>query len=114
MTAIRTLLIIFALLIAGYTAFTIARHGGNFIAVAFYALMSFAWLGQFTLDYGMYLTLSAIWIIWRDRASSRAVVMAVLCGVLGMLIFAPYLIWLLSKSDGDVRRFLLGVRAETG
>ena len=113
MRALRTLLIVFTAVIFAYTAITIARHGLGFLGVAFGILPSFEWLGQFTVDFGMYLALSALWIAWRGGYTAASLAMAALAGVLGMMVFAPYLLWLIRRTNGDVHALLMGVHAHT-
>ena len=111
MTGFRLLLILFLVVIAVYTGFTMAMHGMNFLSVAISLALSGTWPGQFAVDFSMYLILSALWIAWRGGFGAASLLMAAVAGVLGMLVFAPYLLWCLHKSNGDIRHVLLGVHA---
>ncbi len=113
MTGFRLLLIFFFVVIAAYTAVTMANYGTNFLNVAISLALSGTWPGQFAVDFSMYLILSALWIAWRGDFGPASLLMAAVAGVLGMLVFAPYLIWCLHKSKGDIRQFLLGVHTRT-
>lgn len=91
-----------------YTALAMQRDGVNFIAIALQNLSSLNWSGQFTLDFGAYLLLSSLWILWRAKFSPSAYLPAAFAMILGIIFFAPYLVFLWRKSNGNVSQLLLG------
>lgn len=107
MTRLRYTLIAMAVLIVVFTVAAIADGGINLIT----PILSLSWQGQFNIDFTCYLVLSGIWMAWRGGFSSGSVALGTLTPPLGILFFAPYLLYLVGKSNGDPRRFLLGVHA---
>lgn len=61
MGSFRTLLIIFWLALAAYTAVVISRHGFGFLPIFFGDVAKLGWPGQFNLDFLCFLILSALW-----------------------------------------------------
>lgn len=93
-----------------YTVVAINNDGINFLAKAQKFVTSMTWMGQFALDFQCYLILSALWIAWRGRFTVKAITIAVIAMILGIIVFAPYLLFLLSKENGDLKRVLIGDR----
>lgn len=108
---LRNILIGFTITIAIYTLYTISQYGLGLFAVFFGNVLTGDWNGQFNLDFALYLALSALWIAWRSGFSGPSLVAAAICGVMGMLVFAPYVLVQWRASKGDMRRLLLGVHA---
>ncbi len=108
--ALKALLIIQTIGLLIYTGIAIKNDGGNFLAKAIEFAGSLSWMGQFALDFQCYLMLSALWLAWRDKYSSRSILLALLAMVLGIIVFAPVLLHLLYKEKGDLKRVLLGKR----
>ncbi len=111
MTRLRYTLIAMAVLIVVFTVAAIADGGINLITPFLTPILSLSWQGQFNIDFTCYLVLSGIWMAWRGGFSSGSVALGTLTPPLGILFFAPYLLYLVGKSNGDPRRFLLGVHA---
>ncbi len=110
MTAFRLLL---AAMIAALTLLTvtaIAQDGMNLITPFLAPIFAGTWQGQFNADFACYLILSGVWMAWRGGFSRGSVALGLLAPPLGILFFAPYLLWLLHQSGGDPRRVLLGVQ----
>jgi len=103
-------LIIQTIVLLIYTALAIINDGGNFLLRAQEFVFSLKWIGQFTLDFNAYLMLSAIWIAWRNKFSGLSILFALTAMILGIIVFAPYLLYLLSKEKGDLERVLIGNR----
>ena len=93
-----------------YTGIAIQNDGVNFVGRFLEFIFSMKWMGQFTLDFQCYLILSALWIAWRNKYSRNSIVLAVVAAILGIIIFAPYILYLLSKEDGDISKVLIGDR----
>lgn len=108
MRVFHLLLFFFFAGIIVYTVVAGLNHGWDLVSVFFGELSAFSWSGQFNFDFLCYLSLSAIWTAWREKFSGRAIFLAVIALVFGILFFAPYLLYLSVKAKGDVRVLLLG------
>lgn len=107
---LKGLLIIQTLGLLIYTVIAIQNDGANFLARAQEFATSMTWMGQFALDFQCYLILSALWIAWRDKFSLNSIIIAIVAMILGIIVFAPYVLYLLSKEKGDLKRILIGNR----
>ena len=107
---LKSLLVLQTVAILFYTLSAYQLQGPNLFAVAWHNLQSGNWNGQFNLDFSCYLLLSSLWIMWRCRFSTSGILIGTIAGVLGILFFAPYLLYLLLKEKGDLIRVLLGER----
>ncbi|MEL7466785.1 MAG: hypothetical protein AAFN79_22110 [Pseudomonadota bacterium] len=67
------------------------------------------WQGQFNLDFMTFLMLSALWTAWRNGFSGGGFGLGALAFFFGMPFLCIYLLVLLSRENGDMRRVLLGV-----
>lgn len=108
--ALKGLLLIQTIGLLVYTAIAIQNDGGNFLARAEEFALSMTWMGQFALDFQCYLILSALWIAWRNKFSGSSIALAVVAMILGIIVFAPYLLYLLAKEKGSLKQVLLGKR----
>ena len=111
MTTFKILLGAMGLLVFGYTLVAVSNEGVNLFATTLPSLGEFGWPGQFHLDFATYLVLSGIWVAWRHEFSAAGVALGIAASLLGMIFLSIYLLWTLSKADGDVRRLLLGGHA---
>lgn len=102
----------FAIII--YTFYVITNEGTNFVYVALQNVQSINWNGQFILDFNCYLMLSVIWIMWRGKYRLNAILIAIVAMIMGIIVFAPYLLYLLVKEQGNIPKVLLGERALYG
>ena len=93
-----------------YTVIAIKNDGLNFLSRAQEFALSMKWMGQFALDFQCYLTLSALWIAWRNKFTGKSILIAVFAMTLGILVFAPYLLHLIFKENGSLKRVLVGNR----
>lgn len=107
---LKALLIIQTLGLLIYTMIAIQNDGFNFFQRAMEFVSTMTWKGQFTLDFQCYLTLSALWIAWRNKFTPASILIAVLALILGIIVFAPYSLYLLSQEKGSVKGLLLGER----
>ena len=112
MTILRIYTALFFIGLAIYTAIVIANHGIDFLTPFIDIVGTVTWPGQFTLDFAGYWILSALWVLWRHAFSPKGWLMAGLALSGGMLFFAPYLIYLIGRVEGDPKKLLLGVHAE--
>ncbi len=107
---LKALLIIQTIGILAYTLIVFQNDGFNFLMRAQEFALSMKWMGQFALDFQCYLILSGIWIMWRDRFSGRSILIALMAMTLGILVFAPYILYLITKEKGDLKAVLVGDR----
>ena len=108
MRAFRLLLVAMTIGITIYTVIAVMDAGWAVIPVAIENITSLTWIGQFVLDFAMYLVLSAIWLAWRHNFSPIGIILALLASVLGILFFAPYLLVISFQTNGDMKAILLG------
>ncbi|MEQ8238155.1 MAG: hypothetical protein RIA69_03035 [Cyclobacteriaceae bacterium] len=108
--AFKSLLVLQTVGLLTYTIIAINNDGSNFLSRALEFSMSLKWIGQFTLDFNCYLILSALWIMWRDKFSNSSIIFGVIAGILGIIVFAPYLLFLLSQEKGDLKKVFVGNR----
>jgi hypothetical protein len=107
-TPIIVILIGMILAMSVYTITAAMNEGINLFAVFGDNLTSLGWSGQFNLDFTCYLILSGLWIMWRDRFSRSSILLGVAAMILGILLFAPILIYWIMNEKGDLRAVLLG------
>lgn len=110
MAIFRTLLGVLWLVLAGYTAVVVARHGIGLLPIFFGDIAALAWPGQFNLDFLCFLILSALWTAWRNAFSAGALLLAVLAFFGGAGFLLPYLLFLTFRENGDLVRVLTGDR----
>lgn len=111
MTALRLFLIVAWTALIAFTAFVAGRAGLNLFPAFFGAMAEGGWQGQFNFDFLLMLVLSALWTGWRNGWSLSGWALAVLAFFGGAGFLLIYLLILLHRERGDVRRVLLGVRA---
>jgi len=112
MSQLRYLLIAMTVSIIILTTTAVLNGGLDLITPFFGPIFEMTWQGQFNFDFVCYLVLSGIWMAWRGGFTSSSVALGVLAPPLGILFFAPYLIYLIGKSGGDIRHLLLGVHSD--
>lgn len=111
MTTFRLVLITMTALIILFTITAIADGGLDLFKPFLGPIFAMNWQGQFHIDFASYLVLSGIWMAWRSGFSRGGVILGICAPPLGILFFAPYLMYLLARCNGDLRKFLLGVHA---
>lgn len=111
MSQFRLLLIAITIVIVVFTIATIANDGWNLLPHFFGPIVAVTWQGQFNLDFTTYLILSGLWMAWRGGFTGVSIALGLLAPPLGILFFAPYLIYLIAQSEGDTKKLLLGVHA---
>lgn len=107
---LRMLLILQALTVGAFTILAIMNEGPNFMAVFISNLQALSWNSQFGVDFSSYLMLSGIWIAWREKFSGQSIFWGIIAAILGIIVFAPYVLWLLMVEKGDIKRVLIGNR----
>ena len=111
MTRFRQLLIAITLVIVLFTVAAVLNEGLNLLPHFFKPIRALTWQGQFNVDFSTYLVLSGVWMAWRGGFTHKSIALGVLTPPLGILFFAPYLLFLARKANGDPKIFLLGVHA---
>lgn len=106
----KTLLIVQTIGLLTYTYFAFQTEGADLFSVFINNVLSLNWSGQFNLDFLCYLTLSGFWIMWRNKFTNESILLGLVAMVLGIVLFAPYLLWLTNKENGDIKRILIGDR----
>ncbi len=104
----RLFLIAFLLILFAYTSVTVANHGLNLLPIFFGDMAKMEWPGQFNLDFFGFLLLSGIWTAWRNHFSAGGLALAVVAVLGGMAFLSVYLLYLISKTGGDIRVIMLG------
>ena len=112
MSAFRVFLSLVTVVIVAFTLAAIANEGINLIPPFFNPIFALTWQGQFNVDFTTYLLLSGVWMAWRGGFTGGSITLGILAPPLGILFFAPYLLYLIRKSDGDAQKLLLGVHAK--
>jgi len=107
---LRILLFSQTVALLAYTFFAFQNEGANLFQVFISNISSMTWNGQFNLDFSCYLTLSGLWIMWRNKFNSISVLMGLAAMILGIIVFAPYLLYLLKTENGDLQKILIGHR----
>lgn len=108
MTSFRVFLAGFAILLTGYTAVTVSRHGFGLLPVFFGDMAQMGWPGQFNLDFMGFLALSAIWVAWRHRFAPAGLALGLLAFFGGMLFLSIYLLIESYRTRGNSATLLLG------
>ena len=62
------------------------------------------------LDFSSYLILSGLWVMWRNKFSPKSILTAIIAMIVGIMVFAPYLLYLVIKENGDIKKVLIGER----
>jgi hypothetical protein len=110
MTGFRTILLTLWTIMMVYTAITIAHHGWNFLPVYFGDLAGMGWRGQFNIDFGSFLILSALWVMWRHHFSVGGIVLGIMASLGGAVFLTTYLMISSFQVKGDMKALLLGER----
>lgn len=108
MNAFRIYLALLFLVIAAYTTVVIANHGTGLFAVFFGDMAKMGWPGQFNLDFMAMLSLSGLWLAWRNHFSPLGLGLGVLGFLGGAPVLSAYLIFASVQANGDMREVLLG------
>lgn len=111
MKGLRLYLICAWTALVAFTAFVAGRDGLGLLPVFFGANAEGHWPGQFNADFLTLLALSALWTGWRNGWTARGWALAVLAFFLGGGFLMAYLLILLHREQGDLRRVLLGSQA---
>lgn len=111
MPKFRLLLLAITVVIVVLTIAAVANEGWNLLPHFFGPIFALTWQGQFNADFTTYLILSGLWMAWRGGFTTGCIALGLVAPPLGILFFAPYLVFLIGKSGGDPKKLLLGVHA---
>lgn len=106
--ALKLLLLLQTLIVLAYTLVVINVSGLNLFKEFFSDIMNQGWSGQFNLDFSSYLILSGLWIMWRNKFAYKSIFAGIAAMILGIVFFAPYLLYLITKEKGDLCKVLTG------
>jgi len=112
MSQLRLVLICMTVLIVVFTVTAVAQGGFDLITPFLAPIIAMTWPGQFHVDFLCYLVLSGIWMAWRQGFSNSGIALGVLAPPLGILFFAPYLIYLIHTTERDALKMIMGVHAD--
>ncbi len=111
MTYFRILLTTILVSISIYTAIVVSNHGLNLLPIFFGDIAKMTWPGQFNFDFMCFLTLSASWVMWRNKFTPKAIALGVVAFFGGALFLSIYLLVLSKKHNQNVGKILMGERA---
>lgn len=106
----KTLLIVQAVGLMVYTYLAYLQEGANLFKAFMGNMAALNWSGQFNLDFLCYLLLSGLWIMWRNKFNGKGILFAIGAMILGILFFAPYLLWLIQQENANLKRVFIGDR----
>ncbi|MEP3629530.1 MAG: hypothetical protein ABJN04_05960 [Hyphomicrobiales bacterium] len=112
MTQFRILITLILLGLIGYGLILVLDGRFDFVTPFLTTVPALTWQGHINLDFLSYLVVAGVWIAWRSGFTPIGITIGVLSTLLGMLFFAPYLLYQITRSDNDPRKLLLGVHAE--
>lgn len=110
MSAFRAWLMAILAVVGVYTAIVIRDYGMTLYPIFFGDMAKLNWAGQFNLDFLCMLSLSGLWVAWRNRFSGAGIALGVLAFNFGAPFLSGYLLYLLSQTKGDLRAVLVGTR----
>lgn len=108
MTLFRLYLLAWLVVVTAYTAITISNHGLDFMPIFFGDMAAMAWPGQFNLDFLGFLTLSALWVMWRHRFSAGGLILGIVAFNGGIPFLCAYLLYQSLRHQADIETLLLG------
>jgi hypothetical protein len=99
-----------ALAVAILTRLAFQREGAGLFQVFIGNIRAGGWNGQFNADFTCYLVLSGLWLMWRNHFRPPAILLGLAAAILGIILFAPYLVFLLYREKGNLVKVLVGDR----
>jgi hypothetical protein len=106
----RAALVVAWLVLVWVTVKAVAAMGANAAGAVFFGDMAHPWRAQFNIDFGWHLLLVAAWLTYRDRLLIRGLVFGLLAVMLGGVFTLAFLFVETFRTNGDMRRLLLGAR----
>jgi hypothetical protein len=108
MAAFRVCLVMMWMVLASYTALVLVKHGPDLWSVFIGNMRAVDWAGQFNLDFLFMLTLSALWVAWRNSFSGSGLALAFMALIGGILFLTAYLLVLTIRANGNIKQVLVG------
>lgn len=108
--AFKLLLLSQVILLMVFSVMAFQKEGADLFSVFFGNILTPGWNAQFNLDFTCYLMLSGLWIMWRNKFSLGSIILGAAAAIIGIMVFASYLLFLLFKEKGDFKKVLLGNR----
>ena len=109
MRSLKILLILFWIVLSGMTIYavqTLGSEGG----MVFLTDYTHPWRAQFNTDFLLHIALFCIWVFYREESKIVGLFTALLSLMGGLFTFL-YLAFAIHRSNGDPRKFMLGVHA---
>lgn len=98
------------LAVAILTLLALQREGAGLFQVFISNIRAGGWNGQFNADFTCYLVLSGLWLMWRNHFRPSAILLGLAAAILGIILFAPYMVFLLYREKGNLVKVLVGDR----
>lgn len=108
--AFKLLLLSQVIVLMVFSVLAFQKEGADLFSVFFENILTPGWNAQFNLDFTCYLILSGLWIMWRNKFSAGSIILGVVAAIIGIMVFASYVLYLLFKEGGDLKKVLLGNR----
>lgn len=108
--AFKLLLLSQVIVLMVFSVLAFQKEGADLFSVFFGNILTPGWNAQFNLDFTCYLILSGLWIMWRNKFSAGSIILGVIAAIIGIMVFASYVLYLLFKEGGDLKKVLLGNR----
>jgi hypothetical protein len=108
--ALKILLIAQTIALLIYTIYIVQKEGLTLFQVFTNDIISITWAGQFNLDFTCYLIISGLWIMWRNKFTLKAILFSIVAMIMGFIVFAPYLVYLLTIEKANIVKVLIGDR----
>lgn len=112
MLAFRVMLGLILLILSGYTGKVLSIDGFTLFQVFFGDMAKLQWPGQFNLDFMFMLSLSAVWVAWRNRFTPMGLGLAILAFFLGSAFLGVYLLVLSLQPGATGKSILMGADQE--
>jgi hypothetical protein len=110
-TGLILLLVVMTLSVGIFTVLAFQREGAGLFEIFMGSMQAGGWSGQFNADFFCYLVLSGLWLMWRNHFRPGSILLGIAATILGIVFFAPYLLYLLYQEKGNLVRVLVGDRS---
>jgi len=110
MALFRIFLVAIIAFVSIYTMFVVAAHGLGLLPIFFGDIMTMGWPGQFNVDFFAFLSLGALWLMWRHHFSIGGILLGICVFAGGAPFVCTYLLMASAQAKGDVATLLLGAR----
>lgn len=107
---LKLFLILQTIIVSVYTVIAFKNEGADLFSIFLSNIQSLTWNGQFNLDFSAYLMLSGLWIVWRNNYNPFSIFFGIIASIVGIIVFAPYLLYLLWVEKGNLKKVLIGDR----